>query len=594
MNSPRASTRHVVSRRSRMRICRTPGTAISVGEPTGKVRQLEELYPHLREEEPVAGPTSTIGAPVEHLDLATVIKVSQAVSGEMVLEKLIQSLMRIAIEHAGAERGLLILLRGDQPQIEAEATTSQGKIEVTLRQAAVTPSELPESMLQYVIRTRESVILDDASAQNPFSADTYIRQRHARSILCLPLINQAKLIGLLYLENNLTPHVFTPTRISVLKLLASQAAISLENTRLYSDLQEREAKIRRLVEANIIGIVIWNLEGRIMEANEAFLRMVGYGREDLVSGGVSWREITPDRWRAADEQALAELAATGVCEPFEKEYFRKDGSRVPVLVGAALLEGRRDEGVAFVLDLSEQKRAEHALRESETRLQAFFENSPSLIFLKDLPGRYLYVNQEFKRAFRITQEQAKGKRDDELFSAEQAATFQANDRQVLEAGVPIEFEEVALQEDGLHTSIVHKFPLFNAEGEIYAIGGIATDITQRKREEAARRDSEERHRVIVETASDAVISADESGTILLANPATTRVFGYDPAELIGKPLTILMPEYMREKHEFGFSGLRGYWPEAYELARYRTDRPAQEWRGVPGGGLVRRTDQERA
>ena len=363
------------------------------------------------------------------------IKVSQAVSGEMVLEKLIQSLMRIAIEHAGAERGLLILLRGDQQQIAAEARTGQGKIEVTLRQAAVTPSELPESMLQYVIRTRESVILDDASAQNPFAADTYIRQRHARSILCLPLINQAKLIGLLYLENNLTPHVFTPTRISVLKLLASQAAISLENTRLYGDLQEREAKIRRLVEANIIGIVIWNVEGRIMEANEAFLRMVGYGREDLVSGGVSWRELTPDRWRAADDQALAELAATGVCEPFEKEYFRKDGSRVPVLVGAALLEGRRDEGVAFVLDLSEQKRAEHALRESETRLQAFFENSPSLIFLKDLPGRYLYVNPEFKRAFRITQEQAKGKRDDELFSAEQAATFQANDRQVLEGGV---------------------------------------------------------------------------------------------------------------------------------------------------------------
>ena len=162
---------------------------------------------------------------------------------------------------------------------------------------------------------------------------------------------------MLYLENNLTPHVFTPARIAVLKLLASQAAISLENTRLYGDLKEREAKIRRLVDANIIGIVIWNLEGRILEANEAFLRMVGYGREDLVSGRVRWREVTPDQWREADEQAMAELTATGICEPFEKEYFRKDGSRVPVLVGAALLEGRRDEGVAFVLDLTERKRA---------------------------------------------------------------------------------------------------------------------------------------------------------------------------------------------------------------------------------------------
>ncbi|MGH7828495.1 MAG: PAS domain-containing protein [Candidatus Binatia bacterium] len=126
-----------------------------------------------------------------------------------------------------------------------------------------------------------------------------------------------------------------------------------------------EAKVQRLVEANIIGIVIWNLEGQIIEANEAFLRMVGYDREDLLSGRVSWREVTPDKWRAADEQALAELAATGVCEPFEKEYFRKDGSRVPVLVGAALLEGSGNEGVAFVLDLSEQKRSEEALRRGE-------------------------------------------------------------------------------------------------------------------------------------------------------------------------------------------------------------------------------------
>ena len=334
----------------------------------GKVRQLDQLYPHLREEEPVPGPTSTIGAPVEQLDLATVIKVSQAVSGEIVLEKLIDTLMRTAIEHAGAERGLLILPRGDELRIEAEATTSGDTVIVRLREASVAAAALPESIVHYVVRTQESVILDDASAQNPFSADTYIRQHHARSILCLPLLNQAKLIGVLYLENNLTPHVFTPTRIAVLKLLASQAAISLENTRLYGELTEREAKIRRLFDANIIGILIWNLEGRILEANEAFLRMVEYSREDLVSGRVRWREVTPDKWRAADEQAMAELAATGICEPFEKEYFRKDGSRVPVLVGAALLEGRRDEGVAFVLDLTERKLAEETLRKTQAEL----------------------------------------------------------------------------------------------------------------------------------------------------------------------------------------------------------------------------------
>src|SRR6202035_2322436 len=124
--------------------------------------------------------------------------------------KLIETLMRIALEHAGAERGLLILFRGDEPRIEAEATTGRGRGDVTLRQTGVAPAELPESVLHYVIRTRESVILDDAAAPTLFSADAYVQQRRPRSVLCLPLVKQAKLMGVLYLENSLTPKAFTP------------------------------------------------------------------------------------------------------------------------------------------------------------------------------------------------------------------------------------------------------------------------------------------------------------------------------------------------------------------------------------------------
>jgi PAS domain S-box-containing protein len=232
----------------------------------------------------------------------------------------------------------------------------------------VSPAELPESLLHYLIRTRESVILDDALAQNPFSADEYICQKHARSVLCLPLVKQSKLIGALYLENNLASHVFTPARISVLELLATQAAISLENARLYGDLGEREARIRRLVDANIIGILIWAVDGRIIEANQAFLDMVGYAREDLISGRLRWTELTPAEWRDADDQALAELKVVGTLQPREKEYFRKDGSRVPLLVARALFEGKADEGVAFVIDMTDRKRAEEKLRASEQRL----------------------------------------------------------------------------------------------------------------------------------------------------------------------------------------------------------------------------------
>jgi PAS domain S-box-containing protein len=335
----------------------------------GKVRQLDELYPYLREEEPTPDSTSTIGAPVEHLDLATVIKVSQAVSGEIVWEKLIDTLMRTAIEHAGAERGLLILPRGVEQRIEAEAITSGDKLIVRLGVASLAEAMVPESIVHYVARTQENVILDDASAQNPFSADIYIRQHRARSIFCLPLINQGKLIGQLYLENNLTPYAFTATRVAVLKLLASQAAISLENIRLYRDLEEREAKIQRLVDANIMGIYIWNLQGEILEANEAFLRILGYSREDLVSGDMRWTDLTPAEWSDRDAQAQTELEATGTIQPFEKEYFRKDGSRVPILLGCATFEGSGNEGAAFVFDLSKQKRVEEDRKRAEEALQ---------------------------------------------------------------------------------------------------------------------------------------------------------------------------------------------------------------------------------
>jgi len=161
---------------------------------------------------------------------------------------------------------------------------------------------------------------------------------------------------------------------------AYQALIHIEDLKIQVSEREKaeaevrelarglEAKIRRLVEANVVGIVMWNLEGAITAANDAFLRMVQYDREDLASGRVRWTDLTPAEWRDYDERAVADLRATGIFQPFEKEYFRKGGSRVAVLLGGALFEGSGSEGVAFVLDLSDQKRAEIALRRSEAFL----------------------------------------------------------------------------------------------------------------------------------------------------------------------------------------------------------------------------------
>jgi PAS domain S-box-containing protein len=151
-----------------------------------------------------------------------------------------------------------------------------------------------------------------------------------------------------------------------------------------------EAKVRRLVEANVVGIMMWNLEGTITGGNEAFLRIVQYSREDLNSRRVRWTDLTPAEWRGHDERALADLKATGVVQPYEKEYFRKSGSRVPVLLGGALFEKGGNEGVAFVLDLSDQKRAEENLRAAtaeRTRLSAVRADVAMALASKDdLPG----------------------------------------------------------------------------------------------------------------------------------------------------------------------------------------------------------------
>jgi PAS domain S-box-containing protein len=266
----------------------------------------------------------------------------------------------------------LILLRGEERRIEAEARTGGDGVEVRLRRAAVTLAELPESLLRYVIRTQQSVILDDASSQSLFSEDPYVLQRRPRSVLCLPLVKQTKLMGALYLENNLAPRVFTPKRLAMLELLVSQAAISLDHARLYAELTQEN---------------------------------------------------------------------------------------------------------------SDRKKAEEALRASEERLQDIVDNTTAVIFVKDLDLCYLLVNSEFEHRHQVQRDQIRGKTDFDVHPPEVAKAVRANDRRVIEAGEPIQFEEAMPSVEGERWYVAVKFLLRDRTGKPYAVCGIATDITEAKRTE---------------------------------------------------------------------------------------------------------------
>jgi PAS domain S-box-containing protein len=496
----------------------------------GKVRQLDETYPDVRQEDSLSGPTSTIGAPVEHLDLATVIKVSQAVSGEIALESLIDRLMHTAMEQAGAERALLIMPSGKEPRIEAEATTSGDTVTVRLVNEAVTELVLPESVLHYVLRTREIVILDDAAAQSPFGVDSYIRQRHARSILCLPLLNRAKLIGVLYLENNLTPRVFAPARISVLKLLASQAAIALENAHLYRDVAERETKIRRLVDSNIIGIFIWDFEGRVLEANDEFLRMVDYDREDLVSGRIRWTDLTPPDWRERDNAKIEQHKISGRLEPFEKEYTRRNGSRVPVLIGVATFEEGGNEGVAFVLDLTDRKRAEEKSRESELKLRQIIETVPGLVWSNGPDGEPTHVNKRMLDYSGMSFEEF-GHRGWEAFvhPADYPETAEAF-WHAIQNGTPYQGAMRLRRADGeFRWHHARSEPLCDRQGRIIQWYGLCVDIDERKKAEDQLRRSEV-YLAEAQKLSHSGTAAYNETAIFYWSDENYRIFGFDPRE----------------------------------------------------------------
>jgi PAS domain S-box-containing protein len=364
---------------------------------TEAMRRLERAYPDLVPSEILRGATCPeAAAPAgTALDLGSVLKASQAISGEIVLDRLLDALMRILVENAGARRGCLLLARAETLFLAAEARAEGPQIEVRIpHEPEASPSDLPASLLNYVRRSREKVILDDGTVQNPIIASDGL-YRYPKSALCLPIVRQAELVGLLYLENDLVAGAFTPERLSVLELLSAQAAISIANATLYADLLQENSERRRaeqavrdskellqsIIDNSTAVIYLKDLEGRFLMINRRFADLFHVSQQAIV--GRTDYDVFPreqaDAFRAIDGQVLA----TGTALQAEEEVRQDDGLHTYISLKSPLCNaaGQPYAICGISTDITERKQAE---AERQARKTAEAESRAKTEFLRNM------------------------------------------------------------------------------------------------------------------------------------------------------------------------------------------------------------------
>jgi PAS domain S-box-containing protein len=377
----------------------------------------------------------------------------------------------------------------------------------------------------------------------------------AEECLLVPFYVDGKAVGTVWAITHSARRRFDAEDERIMKVLAQfasvayQAVESVEDLRVQiaarekaeTALRERaaglEAKIQRLIGANVMGIFSWNLEGAIVDANDAFLRMVDYSREELVSGRVHWRDLTPAEWRARDELAVADLKATGTVQTYQKEFFRKDGSRVPVLAGAALPGDSGNDGVAFTLDLSEQKRAEEAFRTMERQARSILDSALDALVAIDAEGNIKDWNKRAEEIFGWSRSDALGRRMAEtIIPLHYRLSHENGMRQFFKTGQgPVlnrRIEITALRRDGTEFPVELTITPLKS-GDTWTFSSFIRDISERKRAEEKLRESELNLRQMTETIPEMLWSASPDGAIDYCNARVLDYTGFPAGELMG-------------------------------------------------------------
>jgi PAS domain S-box-containing protein len=298
-----------------------------------------------------------------------------------------------------------------------------------------------------------------------------------------------------------------------------------------------EERQRAALQIGTVGVLFFNLDGEITDANDALLRMVGYNRDELAAGLLRWDRLTPPEFMAASLRCISELEATGQSTPYEKQYFRKDGSRIWLLFAARMLDGR--EAVEFAIDITERKQTEDALRESDERLRALLTQTAGGISQTDLTGRYIFVNQRFCDMVGYREDELTGMRMQDITHPDDVSGNLRLSRRMIETGASFEVEKRFKRKDGTFAwASVSVAPIRNAAGQVHQAAAVAIDIAERKHAE----EIEHRIAAIIESSDDAIVSTNLDDVITSWNGGAERLYGYRAEEMIGRPLTSLLPD----------------------------------------------------
>jgi PAS domain S-box-containing protein len=342
-----------------------------------------------------------------------------------------------------------------------------------------------------VMKTGQPLLVPDALENEAWKANPHVRLGMI-SYLGVPIAwPDGRLFGTICVRDN-KRNEYSGAYLRLLLHFRDMLQADLKSfATLHGQLEQHEAKIRRLVDANIIGIFVWDFEGRVLEANDEFLRMVNYDREDLVSGRIRWADLTPPDWRDRNNARIEQQKSSGRFEPFEKEYTRKDGRRVPVLIGGATFEEGGNQGVAFVLDLTERKRAEDALREREAQLTEARRELRQMIDTIPIPvasyaadARRDFVNAAWKQYTGLSDEAALGTEWSVVAHPDDVATGEKMWHDALATGKPWHTEERVRRADGQYRWFaIDRVTVRDENGKIIKWYGTAYDIEDRKRGE---------------------------------------------------------------------------------------------------------------